>query len=125
MGCVVGQARGDFEADVAVVAGAALEQRQQQIAGVADVGDDERLVAPFDVRLLAPQACKVFGVVGTGGKRVLEDRGVRRHPRHAVLGDHFRERAVAQQVTRQVVEPQALTERGNLFCDVHGEFSGA
>jgi hypothetical protein len=99
---------------------AALEYRQQQIAA-PDVGDDQCFVAPLGIQLTGFQARQVVGVMRAAGQRVLKNRWIRGHARHAVLGDQSGQRAVADQAARQVVEPEALAEGGDALRGIHGQ----
>jgi len=120
MGGVIRPARRDLQADIAVVAAAGFVYRQQQVARGLDVGDRQRLEAPLGIRLAGLEARQVVGVMRAVGECILEDRRIRGHARHPVFGDQLRQRAVADQVARQVVQPEALAERGDVLRGIHG-----
>ena len=65
----------------------------------------------------AARGSRVVG--GAALDRLIEDRRVRREPRHRQLVDVALQRAGREQVARDVVEPEALAEIVELLCRVH------
>jgi hypothetical protein len=118
---VVDEQRRDLERDPAVDAAAAVVDRPEQVGGVGQVVDREReeqlLARAPGARQLADLI--VVGVAGTD--RLLEDGRVRGQSGDRVLGDVARQRAVAEHVAADVVEPEGLAELVQLAGGgVHG-----
>ena len=110
-GCVVRQFGRHLQADVAGLAETVGVDRLKQVAGRLDVGDDQRLVTGFGVQSSAAQAFQIAPVVGTAGDGLLEDGRIRGHAVDAVLVDQALQPPLAEQGTRQIVEPDVLAER--------------
>jgi hypothetical protein len=71
------------------------------------VPDQKKALAGFPHRQLLADRSIVGGAVFDG---VIKDRWVRRQPGHRQFVDVVFERAAVQQVTRNVVEPEALAQ---------------
>jgi hypothetical protein len=101
----------DFERDEAVAPRRLLVDRQEEVAGLADIGRRDRLEDRQWVLALRDQALDL-GVIGVArADRLGEDRRVRGQPAQAVLLDQAAQLAAAHQVARDVVEPDALPLR--------------
>jgi hypothetical protein len=74
---IVGQRGADLQADVAVSAAGLLVDRAQQVGGLPDVFEDQRLVDLHHRLACVYQAVQVLVVVGAAGDGLFEDRRVR------------------------------------------------
>src|SRR5499427_11090662 len=84
--------------------------RPEQIRGAGDVSQrqlEEKLLSGLAFGQVTPDGGVVCGAVLDG---VIEDRRVRREPRHGELVDVTLERAFFQQIACNVVEPEALAQ---------------
>ncbi|GAB0113684.1 hypothetical protein AcidC75_12080 [Acidisoma sp. C75] len=107
---VIGEERGDFERDETIHRAAALVDRQEEISGAREILDGEveeqRLALVAGIELAVD-----LGIVPAAlGDGVVEDRRVGGEAGHRLGLDIALERAAIEQVSGDVVEPQALAE---------------
>ena len=84
-GAVVGQLRGDLDADEAVAAVAVVVQPGEHVAGAVDVGEHQRPVVVDDRTVVGGELAELLVVVGRALDRLLEDRRVRRQAADAAV----------------------------------------
>src|SRR5439155_19443450 len=101
--------------DVAVLAVALVPHEAEQVAGVLDVFDGEPQEDLLRVLLLGEYLAELLVVGAALGDRRLEDRRVRRDADDGVVADQLRQLALAQQTAREVIDPHALAELGQLL----------
>ena len=109
-GRVVRKQRRDFQRHPALAAPAGVMDRPEQVSGLRQV-----LHCEFEEDVLVRQTCCCqlldrFVVKPPTADRLLKDRWVRRQPGHRQIGDVARQGPAVEQLTRDVVEPQALTQ---------------
>ena len=98
----------DLDRDVAVASLGLLPHEAKEVACISDVAQGEReehgVGVVFDCR-------RQLGVVGAAvGERLLEDARVGGHPDDGVVAHSSSKRARLEQVAREEVDPDALTE---------------
>ena len=119
---VVREARRHLEADEAVAAGRPLEDGQEEVGGLAEVADGERLEDLLGRLALGGQRAQLVVVVRARGDGLLEDGGIGREAGDVAVGDHAGEpsgheqRAVDVVVPRRLAELLQLDERARRGC---------
>ncbi len=109
---VAGQARVDLDRDEAVAALRPVPDRSENVAGVGDVTHCQFQEDASRVRIAGADLL----VVGVPVRqRLLENARIRRDADHGVLGHGLRESTGFDQIARQVVDPDALAECGQLM----------
>ena len=108
---VVGQARGNLQADEAVGHAGLVEDRAQHVAGGGDVVNGDGLEHLLGREALGAETADVLvvGVAALDG--LLEDRGVGGHAADALFGDQAGEFSRVDKVPAEEVQPDALTVR--------------
>ena len=107
---LVGELGRQLERDVPVAAAGAIPRVAQQVCAVADVLDREAEEDTARVEPLGGRRAKRLVVEVGVADRLLEDRGVRRDARDAVVDDQALELPGVEQLPRDVVEPDRLAE---------------
>ena len=113
---VVGERRVDLPRDVAVEPFAFVPDRAQQVAGSPRCRVDVELQEDL-LRVLFARLQNLFQLVVVRvafRDRLLEDGRVRGDADDGILLHHLRELAALQHLPREVVDPDALAERGQL-----------
>jgi len=110
---VVREIRIDLPRDVAVLSVALVPDRPEIVERVADVGRRELKEDLLRIGLAAVEDLLQLLVVALAVRdRLLEDRRVRRHADHGVLVHHPGQLSGLEHVAGEVVDPDALAERG-------------
>src|SRR5207245_6907380 len=123
-GGVVSQQRRHFERHPAVHAGRPVPDRSKQVGGSGQVLQ-RKLEKQFLARLAFLDLPPNGGVVGRAVlDGVVEDRRVRRKPRHGELVDVALERAGLQQIAGDVIEPETLASVVERLGGFHRVTSG-
>jgi hypothetical protein len=118
-GGVVGQERRHLQRDPSIDAIGALENRLEQLGGPGQVLQrqvEEQILARSARAHLLSDRVVVSGAVLDG---VIEDRGIGGEPGPRKLADVVFQRPAAQQIARDVVEPNALAQTMQLPGYVH------
>src|SRR5262249_37934243 len=102
-------------------------ERAERVARGLDVAHRQRLVdlEGRDPRSRAPQALQVGVILGALADGLLEDGRVRGHAADAVLVDQPLQLAALDQLARDEVEPDGLSEAGELLEGIHEDDSQA
>jgi hypothetical protein len=109
---VVGQARVDLDRDVAVATACPVPDGSEKIAGGGDITHRQLQEDAPGIRIAAGDLL----VVGVPMReRLLEDARIRGDADDGVLVDRLRKGAGFDQITRQIVDPDALAERRQLM----------
>src|SRR5207249_10796117 len=82
----------------------ALVHGTEDVAGVAHVGRRDEL-EELRRRDVARRSANLIVVRRALGERLLEDRGIRRHPREGVVANPALQLTIAQQLALDEVEP--------------------
>ena len=118
-GSVVCQCRRDLQADVAAAAAAVAILRQEQVACLLYVGNDQGFVACFGAQRGFFQCGELVFVVAPARNGLVKDRRVGGDPGDAVLRDEAREMALSEQGAGKVVEPDLLAVLAYLEQRIH------
>jgi hypothetical protein len=111
---VEGEVRVDLHRHVPVLAPVPVVDAPQRVAGVLDIAHGQVVEDLLRIVLPLEQLLQLIVVGGAAGDRLLEDRRVRGDADDGVLLDQACERPVAEPVPRDLVDPDALSERGEL-----------
>ncbi len=117
---VVREERRDLERHPAVDAVRALEDRKEQIGRLPEVLLRQREEQRFAGLALRELRADRRIVRGAGLDGLIEDRRIRRESGHRQFGDVAPERAGREEVTRDVIEPEALAQVVELLRHLHG-----
>ncbi len=119
---VVGQPRVDLDGDPAVLAAGRVEDRAQDVGGVADVRRRDHADGFLDGHLAGREVGELLVVTVALRDGLLEDRRVGGDAHDVLLVDQFGEVAGRDPLARQVVQPDRdAFFREALECVCHGK----
>ena len=116
---IVGEKRRDLQRHPAVGAAARLERRPEKSRGTGQILQGE----PEENRFIGSRTASGFGDASVVpvclSDGLVEDRRIGRKAGQRELADVPGHRAVVQNLARQIVEPEALTERVQPLRSIH------
>ena len=118
---VVSQIRRHFQAYIPIALLRALVDRPEQVGSVLNVANREQFITRFGVEILAPrQRIQKILVFRAAGDCLFENRGIGSHPPQAVFIDQPLQVSALEQIAPDVIEPDGLPERLQLFQGIDG-----
>ena len=112
---VVRQVGIDLQADISIFAVRPVVERPELVGGALHVALAEGFVDGLGTFALKRHGPNVLVVIVAVRNRLLEDGWIRGHPPQSILLDQAPEPAAGDQIPPDVVQPDGLAERSQLF----------